>query len=233
MNIHTIIKLVLVYILMFYMSGTSLAASKKVAFVLINDDSGVMTDMEKIPDLRNLLLAQYKDLKKQSRHYAKAEFVVISTALARPVWYGKISDLSTARGGEVIERSANNPKHCNQLANSFIAARNSIVQLASQGVTEIHVSVFSSMISTPIPCETVSITLPQLPVPVNWAANLTPTSQVRSVTFYAVNTYQYPVYSESVEPLAKWAVDTGNEFSIHNVEESIHVLRFGLKGAQR
>ena len=224
-----------VFIAAIFLSTTSSysIASEKVAFVLINDDSGVMTDMEKVPDLRATLLAQYKALKTKSRDFAKAEFVLISTSLARPVWYGKISDLSTRRASEVIERTANDPQSCNQLAASFDAARNSVVQLSAQGFTEIHVSIFSSLISTPVPCDTVKITLPQLPVPVDWAATLAPTSQVRSVTFYAANTHQYPLYAQSLQPLVQWAGEEGNAFAIHDVESSINILRFGLEGAGR
>ncbi len=234
MNIKmTITQYIAVFITTICLSTASLAASHNVAFVLVNDDSGVMTDMEKVPELRAILLGQYKALKRQSRHYAKAEFVLISTSLARPVWYGKISDLSTPRGGEIIERTANTPQNCNQLAASFDAARNAIVQLSAQGFTEIHVSIFSSLISTPVPCDTVEINLPQLPVPVDWAATLAPTSNVRSITFYAANTHQYPIYAQSLQSLVIWADEKGKQFSIHDVESSINILRFGLKGADK
>ena len=208
------------------------SAATKIAFILINDDSGVMTNMEQIPNLRMQLLGQYKALKKHGRRYARAEMVVISTSLARPVWYGKISDLGGHRGGEVLERTANNPKSCNQLAASFDAARNVAVQLSAQGYNEIHISVFSSLISTPVPCSTAKITLPQLPVPVDWAASLAPTSHVRSVIFYAVNAHQYSVYTQALAPLTKWAGKNSKTFAVHDVEASINILRFGLKGVK-
>lgn len=219
--------------ILFGINQGAYAASEKVAFVHVNDDSGVQTDMEIVPELRMQTLGQFKSLKKKGRKFAKAEFVLISTSYARPVWYGKISDLSTARAGELIEITANSPKNCNQLAASFEAVRNTVVQLSSQGFTEIHISVFSSLIDTPVPCDDIKITLPRLPVPIDWASSFAPTSQVQSVTFYAVNAHQHPLYAQAMTPLAIWAEKNHKHFAIHDIQSSLNVLRFGLNGVEK
>ncbi len=232
MNLKNILFTALTALTLF--SAPLCAASEKAAFVFVNDDSGAMTDMEHVPQLRDRMLKQFNTLKKKARRYARADLVLISTSKARPVWYGKISDLGGKRGHEVIDRTTNDPKRCNQIAASFKAVRNAIKQLDRQGATEIHIVVFSSLISTPIPCDKiVRIDLPQLPVQVDWLASLTPTDHVNSVTFYGVNTHQHPVYTQSLEPLAGWGEKRGKTFDIHDFESTSNALRFGLGGIEK
>ncbi len=211
----------------------SAPAFANTAFIHLNDDSGVMTDMDRVPNLRMQLLTQFKELGNQRRKYAKAKFIVVSTSLARAVWYGQISDLSTNRGAEVLEKTKNNPKRCNQLAESFDAVKSSIMQLTLQGYTDIHISVFSSIISTPVPCHDVKITLPQLPAPVDWVASLAPYESVTSISFYGVNVHQYPIYVQSLLPLMQWAQKNGVHFSVHDIESTQDVLRYGIEGAEK
>jgi len=204
----------------------------KSAFILVNDDSGVLTEAPRAQGLKLLLLGQLKALYKHHR-LAKAKLQIISTSFGRPVWVGSITDLKSKRAADIVTRIENNASNCNRLSESFNAVRTSIRQLEQQGYTDIRIYYFSSMISTPSVCDSdVKITLPQLPVPVDFAHALTFSDAVSTIGFYYVNPHQFRRYQEALQPVASWANANGKTFGIFDMEDTEYQLRRGLLGVK-
>lgn len=202
----------------------------KPALILLGDDSGALTNPEQAKQVKLLQLAQVKALSKK-RKYANADLIFISTAYARKTMVAKISDLKTPKANEIVQYTESNPNACNKLAESFSAVETSIMQLEQQGYNELHIFVFSSMISTPSPCADVKITLPQLPIQVNWVEKLAHRS-VANIQFLWVNPHQLKLYQEALNPLRLWANANGKAFGIYDEASTENALRQGLPGVK-
>ena len=202
--------------------------AKKPAFVVVIDDSGVLTEAQRAEQQKLMLFAQLKKLYKH-RAYARADLHVISTSYGRDIWAGTISDLRSNRAEELLEKIKSHPDNCNKLEASFTGVRTSIRQLEQQGANDIHVIFFSSLISTPAPCaDTKSISLPQLPVPVQFDKMLAASEAVSSIEFLWVNPHQFRLYQDALAPVAHWAKANGKGFGIFDVEQTEAQLRSGL-----
>jgi hypothetical protein len=207
-------------------------ADTKPAFIVVMDDSGVLTDPARAKNQKLLLLAQLKALQ-GVRKYAKANLTVISTSFGRPVWVGSIADLSNERAKELVSKIEADPKRCNQLEASFKAIQTTVKQLEQRGANSIYIHFFSSLIATPSPCGDLKIALPQLPVPVNFTEVFTASNAVTSISLLYANPHQLGVYRSALEPVADWANSNGKSFAIMDVEESEHQLRQGLLGVSK
>lgn len=204
----------------------------KSAFIILNDDSGVLTEPEQAAKLKLLMLAQLKALKRK-RQYAKAKLVVISTAYAKSIFVGDIADLSGERATELLDKIAANESRCNQLIESFDSVEQSIFQLKQQGYNDIHLYVFSSLIGTKNPCDGVQeVTLPQLPVPVDFKIKLTNNDVVQTIVFYYANSHQVRLYQDALKGVSSWGYGVGKAFAIFDMEGTMHELRHGLAGVQ-
>lgn len=222
----------------FYFFGNSSSQASaspketKSAIILVMDDSGVLTESERASQQKLLMLAQLKALHTKKR-FAQASLNIISTSYGRSVWAGSVADLRTERANEVLKKIEADPKRCNQLEAAFKSVKTTIKQLEQRGVNDVHVFVFSSMIATPSPCNDLKISLPQLPVPVNFEEIFTTSDAVSSIGFYFVNPHQLKVYQSALEPLATWANSQGKKFGLFDVEDSDYQLRQGLLGVSK
>ena len=212
--------------------STQNATADKSAFILVNDDSGVLSEPERASQLKLLMLAQLKDLHTK-RKFATAKLQIVSTSFGRSVWVGSVDDLKSERAEDVIQKIESNASYCNRLGESFSAVQTSVAQLEQQGYTDIHVYYFSSLISTPMGCTNdVKITLPQLPVPVDFTGTLTASNSVSSIGFYYVNPHQLRTYREVLAPVAAWANANGKDFAMYEMEDTEFHLRRGLLGVK-
>ena len=204
---------------------------QKSAFIIVNDDSGVLSDPARAKNSRLLLLAQLKDLNKR-RQYSSAQVQVISTSYARTVWVGQVSDLRTERAAELIKKLEPEPNNCNNLTGSFSAVQTAVKQLTQQRYTDVHIYFFSSLISTPTPCSDLKITLPQLPVPVNFLETLASSEDVSSLAFFYVNPHQLRAYQEALQGVATWTNTNNKPFGLFDMESTDFQLRSGLLGVE-
>lgn len=231
---NTVKLAIAVSVLAFLLGGCdvqSATTTKKSAFILVNDDSGVLSEPERASGLKLLMLAQIKNLRTK-RQYAKANFQVISTSYGRPVFVGNVTDLKSSRASDVIDKIESKADHCNRLADSFNAVRTSVRQLEQRGFNDIYVYFFSSLISTSNPCGDEKITLPQLPVPVDFAGTLTSSEAVQAIGFYYVNPYQIRAYQEALISVASQMLGSGKGFAMFDIESTTHELRNGLLGVK-
>lgn len=226
-------KIISIAVLGFFFAIHAVAnTEQKPAFILVVDDSGVLTEPERAKNQKLMLLAQLKALQGK-RKFAKANLTLISTSYGRPIWVGSIADLSSERAGELVKKIETDPKRCNQLEASFKSVQTTIKQMEQRGANDIHIQVFSSLIATPSPCGDLKIKLPQLPVPVNFAEVFTTSSTVSSISFMYTSPHQLGAYRAALEPVANWANANGKSFAIMDVEESEHQLRQGLMGVSK
>jgi hypothetical protein len=206
------------------------APAPKSAFILVNDDSGALSDPERAKNAKQMMLAQIKDLGTK-RRYAKSKFQIISTSFGRTVWVGSVADLKTTRAADVVAKVESHASYCNRLGESFTALRTAVRQLEQQKYTDIHAYYFSSMIATPPPCtDEMKIDLPQLPVPVDYSGLLTASDALNTIAFYYVSPHQLQLYQESLVPVSSWASANGKTFRMYDIEETTYQLRRGLAG---
>ena len=211
---------------------TKKTTQEKTAFILVNDDSGVLTQPQRASKLKLLMLAQLKDLRKKLK-FSKAKLQIISTSYGRSVWVGSIADLKSKRAADVVAKIESKATHCNRLSESFDSIRTSIRQLEQQGYSDVHIYFFSSMISTPPVCnDDVDITLPQLPVPADFTGTLTSSDIVKTIAMYYVNPHQLRAYQEALIPVASWANVNNKDFGIYDMEDTEFQLRHGLLGVK-
>jgi hypothetical protein len=222
----------------FYFFGNSSSQAsaspkaRKSAFILVMDDSGVLTEPERARQQKLMMLAQLKALYTR-KQFAQASLNLISTSYGRSVWVGSIADLRSERANEVLTKIEADPKRCNQLEAAFKSVKSSIAQLEQRGANDIHVYVFSSMIATPNPCNDLKISLPQLPIPVNFEEIFTSSEAVSSVGIYFVNAHQLRLYQAAFEPVALWANTNSKEFGMFDVEDTDYQLRQRLLGVSK
>lgn len=206
------------------------AEREQTAVLLVNDDSGLVVNPETFEQMRMPLLAQIKDLRTK-RKFARAKLEVISTVRARTVFVGTISDLKGSRAQEVLDATKNNPKHCNNLRDTFKAVRARLLQLEQLGYDSIYVYAFSSLIDAPSPCNNVRLKLPQLPVTVSFLNIFGSTRAVKAVALYHISPHQAPLYLEAMQGFADWARANDVAFAIFDEAASVHEIKnVGLWG---
>lgn len=206
---------------------------RKLAIEVIIDDSGTLTEPEKAQAFKLQLFAHLQNLRKK-RRYASARIEVISTAYGRSVWIGTPRDLKGSRASTLVPKIEAHADYCNNLPGAFSELETSLADLEQRGYEEIWVIVFSSLIDTPRPCrDNMSIELPQLPPPLDFARILTQSPAVRKIAFYWVNPFQKRPWFETLEPVRGWAGARGTSFSLYDIENSIYELKNGLLEVRR
>ncbi|GAB1256171.1 hypothetical protein NBRC116494_06730 [Aurantivibrio plasticivorans] len=208
------------------------ADRENTAVILVNDDSGLVTDIAKFSAMRIPLLAQIKHLRTK-REFARAKFEVISTSYARTVFVGTIADLKGSRAQEILDVTQNNATYCNNLRGTFKAVRSRLLQLEQQGYTSLYVYFFSNLIDAPAPCQDVLLKLPQIPVKVNFAEIFGGGKALKALAFYNVNPHQAPLYQEATQVFAGIASQNNIAFAIFDEAASAHELtKVGLWGIE-
>ena len=203
-------------------------AQERIALELIIDDSGVLLEAQETHSYKLMLLAHLKALATR-RDSANARIEVISTSLGRTVWSGTPLTLrrDPARAQALVEAVKADPARCNALPGAFRELQSNLAQLEREGVSEIHIIVFSSLIHTPRPCADITrITLPQLPptegdIPGAFAAS----TRIRSVSFFWVSPHQKFVWEGFLESAFTTLRQTGARVSFLDVERSKDALR--------
>jgi len=203
-------------------------AQERIALELLIDDSGVLLEAQEANQYKLMLLAHLKALATR-REGAQARIEVISTALGRTIWSGTPLSLrrDPARAIELVEAVKADPARCNALPGAFRELQSNLAQLERDGVSEIHIIVFSSLIHTPRPCADVTqITLPQLPptegdIPGAFAAS----TPIRSVSFFWVSPHQKFVWEGFLESAFVALRQTGARVTFLVVERSKDALR--------
>ena len=203
-------------------------AQERIALELLIDDSGVLLDAQEAHSYKLMLLAHLKALATR-REGANARIEVISTALGRTVWSGTPLTLrrDPARAIDLVEAITADPARCNALPGAFRELQSNLAQLERNGVSEIHIMVFSSLIHTPRPCADVTrITLPQLPptegdIPGAFAAS----TRIRSVSFFWVSPHQKFVWEGFLEGAFMTLRRNGARVTFLDVERSKDALR--------
>ena len=214
-------------------SSPSYAAREKEAILAVEvlfDDSGVLTDPERAKNYKLLLLGHLKGLTRK-RRYANARIDVISTSFGRSVWIGSPRDLKRGPHAEaLIPHTESHKNYCNNLPGAFAELQSNLQQLERQNYQEIIVIVFSSLIDTPRPCEnTVELTLPQMPPPMDINAILTSSKAIRSITFYWSNPHQKKIWTDMLEPTIRWSKNHNTPFGLFDIENTIYEIE-GMKG---
>lgn len=203
-------------------------AQERVAIELLIDESGVLLDPQEAQSYKLMLLAHLKALAAR-RAGANAQVEVISTSLGRTVWSG--TPLMVRRDPERAQALVNavtaDPGRCNNLPGAFLELKSNLAQLERDGVSAVHVVVFSSLVDTPRPCGDVkTITLPQMP-PADGDLNgtLTGAQRIRSVSFFWVSPHQKRVWEEFLAPSFAALWQRGETVNFLDVERTKAALR--------
>jgi hypothetical protein len=226
----------LILVLLLSVSAPVLA-QERVAIELLIDDSGVLLDPGEAQSYKLMLLAHLKALATK-RTGANARIEVISTSLGRTVWSG--TPLMVRRDPEraqaLVAAVTSDPNRCNNLPGAFLELKSNLAQLERDGVSAVHVVVFSSLVDTPRPCGAVkTITLPQMP-PADGDLNgtLEGASRIRSVSFFWVSPHQKRVWEEFLAPSfgALWQRgETVNFLDVERTKASLRTSPFAIGDA--
>lgn len=220
------ILLPLVLVLLVALS-TPVLAQERIAIQLLIDDSGVLLEADAAQSHKLLLLSHLKALATK-RSGANAKVEVISTSYGRTVWSGTPLAIrrDPARAQELVDAVKADPGRCNNLPGAFAELRSNLAQLEREGVTAVHVIVFSSLVHTPRPCDQVQgITLPQLPpTEGDIAGVLGGLPHIRSVSFFWVSPHQRMVWEQFLTPAFTTLRNTGARVSFFDVERSKSAL---------
>lgn len=203
-------------------------AQERIAIELLIDDSGVLLDPQDAHGYKMMLLAHLKALATR-RAGANARIEVISTALGRTVWSG--TPLMVRRDPEraqaLVAAVTADPGRCNNLPGTFLELKSNLAQLERDGVSAVHVVIFSSLVDTPRPCgEVKTITLPQMP-PADGDLNgtLSGAQRIRSVSFFWVSPHQKRVWEEFLAPSFAALWQRGETVNFLDVERTKAALR--------
>jgi hypothetical protein len=203
-------------------------AQERIAIELLIDESGVLLDPQEAHGYKMMLLAHLKALATK-RTGANARIEVISTSLGRTVWSG--TPLMVRRDPEraqaLVNAVTSDPNRCNNLPGAFLELKSNLAQLERDGVSAVHVVIFSSLVHTPIPCEAIkTIALPQMP-PADGDLNgtLEGASRVRSVSFFWVSPHQKRVWEEFLAPSFAALWQKGESVNFLDVERTKAALR--------
>ena len=207
--------------------STPALAQERIAIELLIDDSGVLLEAQEAQSHKLLLLSHLKALSSK-RSGANAKVEVISTAYGRTVWSGTplVIRRDPARAQELVDAVSADPGRCNNLPGAFAELRSNLAQLEREGVTSVHVVVFSSLVHTPRPCADLkTITLPQLPpTEGDIAGVLAGLPHVRSLSFFWVSPHQRIVWEQFLNPTFTVLRNGGTQVSVFDVERSKSAL---------
>lgn len=207
--------------------STPVLAQERIAVELLIDDSGVLLDADAAQSHKLLLLSHVKALATK-RSGANAKVEVISTSYGRTVWSGTPLAIrrDPQRAQELVDAVKADPGRCNNLPGAFAELRSNFEQLDREGVTSVHVVVFSSLVHTPRPCnQLTAITLPQLPpTEGDIASVLGGLPHVRSVSFFWVSPHQRIVWEQFLTPSFTTLRQGGARVSFFDVERSKSAL---------
>lgn len=207
--------------------STPILAQERIAIELLIDDSGVLLEADAAKSHKLLLLSHLKALATK-RSGANAKVEVISTSYGRTVWSGTPLAVrrDPGRAQALVDAIASDPGRCNNLPGAFAELRSNLAQLDREGVTAVHVIVFSSLVHTPRPCDQVQgITLPQLPpAEGDIAGVLGGLPHIRSVSFFWVSPHQRIVWEQFLTPAFTTLRNTGARVSYFDVERSKSAL---------
>ncbi|MGE0132388.1 MAG: hypothetical protein AB7U82_30265 [Blastocatellales bacterium] len=203
-------------------------AQERIAIELLIDDSGVLLDPQEAQTYKMMLLAHLKALATK-RAGANARIEVISTALGRTVWSGTplMIRRDPERAQALVTAVTADPGRCNNLPGAFLELKSNLAQLERDGVSDVHVVIFSSLVDTPRPCgEVKSITLPQMP-PADGDLNATleGAQRIRSVSFFWVSPHQKRVWEEFLAPSFAALWQRGESVNFLDVERTKAALR--------
>lgn len=177
-------------------------AQDRIAIELVIDESGVLLDAEQAARYKLMLLAHLKALAAK-RTGANTKIEVISTSLGRTIWSGTPLTLrrDPVRAQELVEAISADPARCNNLPGAFRELESNLAQLEREGVSEIHIVIFSSLIHTQRPCADVTeITLPQLPpTEGNIPDAHSGSTNISTVSFFWVSPHQKFVWEGFLE----------------------------------
>lgn len=208
--------------------STPVLAEERIAIELLIDDSGVLLDADAAQSHKLLLLSHLKALATK-RAGANAKIEVISTSYGRTVWSGTPLAIrrDPVRAQELVDVITADPGRCNNLPGAFAELRSNLAQLGREGVSTVHIIVFSSLVHTPRPCDQVQgITLPQLPpTEGDIAGALTSSPHIRSVSFFWVSPHQRIVWEQFLSAAFATLRSGGARVSFLDVERSKSALR--------
>lgn len=203
--------------------GTASASQDmRTAIIVVNDDSGVLSEPERAQPMKLHLLAQLKRPGGRFK-YRDATIDIISTAYGRSVWVGKPADLKhEGRAKDLVEKVKTKANYCNDLGGAFAGLDQRLTSYRDT-YSDVHLIFFSSLIDTPKPCADITIELPQMPPPIDVAALAN--AKLRSVLFLWVNPHQTRLWSDQLEPMRRWAQGHGVDFALLDIEQSVDFLR--------
>lgn len=225
--------LVILFIFSIVNPPLSLAQSREIAFEIVMDDSGVLTDAAEAEKYKLSMLGHLKALN-NIRRFSQARIDVISTAYGRSMWIGSPRDLNSPRAAELLDYIQPKPDQCNNLEGAFKALEANLEQLERQGYKEVYVLVFSSLIDTPRPCNgVVNLKLPQLPPPLDLNAILTDRETLKAVNFFWVNPHQRAVWNEFLSPSIDHSSQNDIPFGLFDIENTRFELEVGIQGVSR
>lgn len=225
--------LVILFIFSIVNPPLSLAQSREIAFEIVMDDSGVLTDAAEAEKYKLSMLGHLKALN-NIRRFSQARIDVISTAYGRSMWIGSPRDLNSPRAAELLDYIQPKLDQCNNLEGAFKALEANLEQLERQGYKEVYVLVFSSLIDTPRPCNgVVNLKLPQLPPPLDLNAILTDRESLKAVNFFWVNPHQRAVWNEFLSPSIDHSSQNGIPFGLFDIENTRFELEVGIQGVSR
>lgn len=205
------------------------ADEEKIAIQVLADTSGVLLSPTTGDAQKMVLLAHLKKLGKK-RKYKDAQIDIISTSHGETVWSGTPKDLkgNNPKAEKAVSVVKVNPGSCNQLEKSFTEMYENLEDLEWQHYDRAHVVIFSSLIHTPVPCENVQITLPQIP-PAKSEINkfLASSKIVKSIDFYWVSPDQRRIWKDFLKPTFDWAVHSGVYMRLLDEERTPPALQDG------
>ena len=211
----------------------SFAQSREIAFEIVMDDLGVLTDAADAEQYKLSMLGHLKALN-NIRRFSQARIDVISTSYGRSMWIGSPRDLNSPRAAELLDYIQPNPDQCNNLEGAFKALEANLEQLDRQGYEEVYILVFSSLIDTPRPCgDIVNLHLPQLPPPLDMEAILTGRETLKAINFYWVNPHQRAVWNEFLSPAIDHSSQNDIPFGLFDIENTRFELDEGIQGVSR
>lgn len=237
--IHQITTLVLAATL-FLIPQASFAWGKadrqKVAIVVVLDDSGAWSKLNKRADRKKVeFLKLLKDLKKRRKtRDAVIDFISSSTGESEFVSNPRKLERDWKQIKKILEGK---PSRCNNLADTFATLDSTIREYDNEGYDEIYVYSFSSLIDIPAPCNQVSnLVLPQAPPLVDLDHDgqndlgkiLTRSPKVKTVIFYGVKPEQYEPWHKVIYPKEWVKKHRDNVFRMKKFTKTELALKDGL-----
>ncbi len=220
-----------------FIPGHGMAKDRpKVAVLIAFDDSGSWQESSKEADqMKVAFIKQLLNLKKRRKtRHAQIDFISTSTGGSELT----LEPMLLAENWNAIEPLIKGkPNRCNNLVKAFQTIRSAILEYDQEGMEEIYIYIFSSLINLPAPCDKNNhLFLPQKPPVVDLDQNgtndlqeiLTRSSKVKTVLIYGVKGEQFDGWYELLFPKQWVQKNPENIFRMKIFSKTNLALRDGL-----